>query len=80
MRERERGGMQIFLFEGKVVDIFLSKKKTRANNLPFAFVRFALLKEAQVAIKNLHGMEIRGCKIAVSVAEYKRSVLNRRGR
>ena len=68
---------QIFQHEGKVIDIFMSRKKRRTNNKPFAFVRFALLKEAQAAVKNIHRIDIRGCRITVSMAEYKRC--NRQG-
>ena len=56
-----------------MVDVYTSRKQRKNSMLPFAFVRFPQLKDAQPAIKNLHGMEIRGCKISVTMAEYKRS-------
>ena len=62
---------QLFSHEKEVVDIFISRKMRRSSKSPFAFVRVAQREEALEAIKQLHGMEIRGCKIAVSLAEYK---------
>ena len=63
---------QLFPHEGKVVDVFVSRKERRSCSSPFAFVRFAKLNEAQEAIKNMNDMVIRGNKIEVSMAEYKR--------
>ena len=37
-----------------------------------AFVRFAQLQEVELVIKNLHDLEIRGKKILVKIANYKR--------
>ena len=51
---------QIFQYDGRVVDIFMSWKRRRNRQSPFVFVRFSKLTEARVAIKNLHGTEIRG--------------------
>ena len=64
---------QLFSYEGKVVDIFLSQKKRKNSKQPFAFVRFVKRDEANLAIKNLHKTEIKGCKIKVSLAKFKRS-------
>ena len=63
---------QLFNYEGKVVDVFISHKKRKTSDTPFAFVRFAYLKDAQNAIRNLNGMEIKGCKINATMAEYRR--------
>ena len=64
---------QIFQFGGKVVDVFMSWKKRRTSQTLFAFVRFSKLMDAQLAIKNLNEIEIRGCKVLVTMAEYRRN-------
>ena len=51
---------QIFQFHGEVVDIFMSWKKRKHSNSPFAFVRFSKLIEAQVVINDLHETITRG--------------------
>ena len=56
-----------------MVDVFMSWKRRKINQSPFAFVRFSQLKEAQKAIQNLYGTEIRGCKISMTMAEFKRT-------
>ena len=63
---------QLFNYEGRVVDVFISHKKRKTCDAPFAFVRFDNLKGAQDAIHNLNGMEVRGCKLTTSMAEYRR--------
>ena len=63
---------QLFHHEGKVVDVYVSWKKRKATSTPFAFVRFAHLADAQKAIQNMNGLEIRGMKLEVSMAEHKR--------
>ena len=63
---------QLFGYEGKMVDVFLSRKRRKNNHQPLAFVRFAKQHEAKKAIMNLHESVIRGCKIKVSMAEFKR--------
>ena len=43
---------QLFNYEGRVVDIFISYKKRKTCDVPFAFLRFAHLKNAPDAICN----------------------------
>ena len=63
---------QLFGYEGRITDIYISRKQRKANSSPFAFVRFARKGEAMRAIQNLNGLEIRGCKISVSETKFKR--------
>lgn len=62
----------IFEKEGKIEDIYISKKKRANKDGGFGFVRFCNRKDAENAIKNLHGWTIAGQKIAVSWARYKK--------
>ena len=71
---------QLFGYEGKVVDVILSWKKRKNNQQPFAFVRFAKLHEAKKAINNLNDVDVRGCKIKVSLAEYRRKMDSQKDR
>ena len=62
---------QVFKLQGKVVDIYMSRKKHVSTKTPFAFVRLSHLKEVQATIENPNGTVIRECKIRVSMAEYR---------
>ena len=62
---------QMFEFEGKISDIYMSRRRRRMSNAPFAFVRFYQKGEAERAIKNLHGLVIRGHKLRANEAKYK---------
>ena len=42
------------------------------SNAPFAFVRFYRKRKAERVINNLDGLKIRGHKMSVSEAKYKR--------
>ena len=42
---------QLFNYKGRVVDVFMSRKQRKTNKLPFAFVRFSQLKEAQKVVE-----------------------------
>ena len=64
---------QLFNYEGRVVDVFMSQKQRKTSKLPFAFVRFSQLKEAQSVIERMHGWEIKGFKLSMTMAEYGRS-------
>lgn len=55
---------------GKIVDVFVSKKKRKSNSLAFGFVRFSKLEDARRAVEKLDGHEIKGLKIKVSMARY----------
>ena len=63
---------QICGFEGRVVDVFLSRKKRASKPFPFAFVRFLNKQDATEAITNLNGLRVRGCSLEVKEARYKR--------
>ncbi|MED6172803.1 hypothetical protein PIB30_053299 [Stylosanthes scabra] len=63
---------KIFGREGKVVDVFLSRKRRTSNNLKFGFVRFICQAEAVCAIERLDGWIVWGCKISVAIAKYGR--------
>ena len=65
---------QQFEWEGRITDIFLSRKQRESSQLPFAFIRYKSKQRAYMAISNLNGIEIRGHIISVNVARYKRSV------
>lgn len=52
--------------------MFISWKRRRVKSTPFAFVRFSRFFYAQVAIKEMNGIEIRGLEMSVSMADYKR--------
>lgn len=51
--------------------MFISRKKRRWTQAPFAFVRFFQKGGAQRAITNLNRVEIRGCKLMVSENIFK---------
>ena len=64
---------QLFHYEGKVVDVFVYWKKRRGGSPPFVFVRFAFLADAQKAIQNMNGLEVKGKKLIVSMVDHKLS-------
>lgn len=47
-------------------------KRRKTNSSPFAFVRYANLKEAKQAIRSLNGVTIRDNNIVVKLADRKR--------
>ena len=64
---------QLFKSKGRVVDAYvLYKWRMNTENL-LGFVLFYHMEEATNAIKNLHGIEIRGWKLSVQLAAYGRS-------
>ena len=63
---------QIFNLEGKVVDIYISRKVRKISTQSFAFVRYKSREEALRAVRNLDGVEIRGNLMVVKEAEFKR--------
>ena len=69
---------QLFHYFGRVVDVFILWKRKRANPTPFDFVRPARFSKAQAAIKEMDRVEIRGLKLSVSKANYKRRDRNLR--
>lgn len=64
---------QNFKFEGSIIDVFISCKKRKKKDNHFGFVRFQNVKDASKMIEHLHGLEIRGCKISVQIATYRRA-------
>ena len=63
---------QLCNHEGRVVDMFMPRKKRVSNPLPFAFVRFSSKADTLKAIRNLHGTKIRGCTLDIREAKYRR--------
>ena len=61
---------QICGSEGRLVDVFLSRKKRASKPFPFAFVRFFNKQDATKAISNLNGLRVRGCSLEVKEAMY----------
>ena len=61
---------QIFRGEGDITDVYVSKKKRRNRDCRFGFVRFKKVEEAEMAIRNLNGVMIRGKIMKVSFAKY----------
>lgn len=62
----------MFEREGRISDIFLSRKKRRMTIAPFAFVRYFYRGKVENMINNLNGLVIQDHKIMVSEAKYKR--------
>ena len=62
---------QIFKCHGNLLNVFLSHKIRKKNNL-FGFVRFGSRKEAKKVAEKLNRVAIRGFKIAVILAKYER--------
>ena len=70
--EMDRGWLkQIFDYDGQITYMFISRKHRRANSKPFAFVRYAKLEVAEIVVKNMNGVVIRGCKLKVYMAKFK---------
>ncbi|MED6124479.1 hypothetical protein PIB30_059282 [Stylosanthes scabra] len=57
---------------GRVLDVFLSRKKRKRNKLMFEFVRFETKIEADGAIQELHGWKVWGCKLEVTESKYRK--------
>ena len=64
---------QLFGYEGQITDMYISRKQRRTNSNTFVFVRFVKEEAAQRAMQKMDGMEIRGCKLAVSLAKFRRN-------
>ncbi|MED6185183.1 hypothetical protein PIB30_054584 [Stylosanthes scabra] len=62
----------VFGLQGKILDVYLSKKKRLRNPRPFAFVRFNNRLIAKSAIWRRNGWVVWGCKLIVSESKYKR--------
>ena len=63
---------QLFHYEGRVVDAYISYKQRNHTSNLFGFVRFHDMKDARRAMNNHNGMVIHKCKILVQVATYSR--------
>ncbi|CAO2820974.1 unnamed protein product [Amaranthus hypochondriacus] len=73
-RNMEKGWLHdVFSEYGRVVDIFISRKRRRSNpDEAFAFVRFSKKKEAEMAIDKLDQTMIKGKTLRVSMARYNK--------
>ncbi|XVF06622.1 hypothetical protein REPUB_Repub06bG0065400 [Reevesia pubescens] len=60
---------QIFFHHGKVVDVFIPKKKN-VNGRCFGFVRFASRDDATRAVKNLNGAWLLDYRLSVNFARF----------
>ena len=63
---------QLCSYDGRVVDVFISRKRRASNPLPFAFVRFSSKQDATNVKGRLDGIIIRGCALEVKEAKYRR--------
>ncbi|KAH7838802.1 hypothetical protein Vadar_031329 [Vaccinium darrowii] len=61
---------QIFSKYGHVLDVFISKKKSKGFKSNFGFVRFASISEAKAAINDLNGICIREKNMLVKLASF----------
>ena len=64
--------LQLFKFEGTVVDVYLSHRRRKRYRTPFGFVRYRWKAEAVRAMEKLNGVVVRGCKIEISLAKFNR--------
>ncbi|MED6216427.1 hypothetical protein PIB30_007771 [Stylosanthes scabra] len=67
--------------EGRVVNVFLSRKERKWNPLRFAFVRFKTKHEAATAIQRFDGWSVWDCHLKLSESKFRRrgeGVLERR--
>ena len=77
--EMDKGWLkQLFGYERQITDMYISRKQRHTNSNLFTFVRFAKEKVARRAVQNMDGMEIRGFKLAVSLAKYSRNLGSRK--
>ncbi|GFS42115.1 hypothetical protein Acr_00g0078180 [Actinidia rufa] len=61
---------QLFSNSGKVIEVFIPKKRSLKQNLRFGFVRLATREEGLIAIRSLNGINIRDHKILVKLATF----------
>lgn len=61
---------QLFTTVGVVVDVYISRKRRKNNNLRFAFVRYRKEEEGRRAIKEFDGKQLHDHPIRVSWARY----------
>ncbi|CAO2840861.1 unnamed protein product [Amaranthus hypochondriacus] len=57
---------------GRVVDVYVSRKRRTTTVAPFGFVRFKVRKSAVEAMENLNGEFVKGKKMYVSMAKYEK--------
>ena len=63
---------KIFENEGRVNDIFISRKARKFRREAFSFVRYYNLQDAKNAVRNLDGFEVKGMRLSVSMAKYNK--------
>ncbi|XVE94455.1 hypothetical protein REPUB_Repub02eG0010100 [Reevesia pubescens] len=61
----------LFSTVGEIVDVFISKKKSRTQKF-FGFIKFAKLEDAWFAIKEFNGRHVSGYSISLNTARYNR--------
>ena len=62
----------IFERQGRVDDVFISRKPRKFSKDAFGFVKFRSLQDARRAIKILDGFELRGKRLRVWMARYQK--------
>ncbi|CAO2832812.1 unnamed protein product [Amaranthus hypochondriacus] len=62
----------LFQEKGKLLDVYISKKKRPNRKQRFGFVRFEGVREARKAIMNINGKKLKGEKLFVSMAKYSK--------
>ncbi|MED6173107.1 hypothetical protein PIB30_056245 [Stylosanthes scabra] len=70
---------EAFSSTGRVVDVYLSRKIRKSNQLGFAFIRYKSKEEVLRTIEQLDGWIVRGCSLKVTESRYKRSGRGRNG-
>lgn len=63
---------QYFNKFGKIMDVFVSRKKCQSSRSQFGFVRFQNRAEAEDAIRAMDGRVVEGSKLLVSLARYNK--------
>ena len=63
---------KIFEVEGRVNDVFISRKARKFRREAFGFVRFYNRQDARNAVRNLDGFVMKGMRLSVSMAKYNK--------
>ena len=63
---------KIFETEGRVSDVFISRKSRNFRREAFGFVRFFNRHDARNAILNLDGFVFKGIRLSVSMAKFSK--------
>lgn len=61
-----------FKHDGEIMDVYVSPKQRLNKKFSFGFVRFKKEADALNAIRRNNGLEIRGRRILVSMAKFRK--------